>query len=216
MQQSNMWFIKIQKNQIKLSIYFEITILFYYYDIKINNKTLCNFKFWLIWGITRLKSLHGSKVTPIKKKNHVCTQNLTFTAILICQQFQIHLPCIFINHWGEAACCPGSQLVPIFHLPLNGVPKFAAVFKLLKTAESFNNGLSQFDYFKKLRQVLTMVWASYDYFKKLRQVLKMIWASSDFFKKLRHVLKMVWASSDYFKKLGQVLRMGWVSQFWLF
>ena len=112
---------------------------------------------------------------------------------------------------GEAAHCPSSQLVRIFHLPLNGVPKFAAVFKLLKTAESFNNGLSQFDYFKKLRQVLTMVWARYDYFKKLRQVLKMVWTSSDCFKKMQQVLKMVWASSDYFRKLRQVLKLVWAS-----
>ena len=47
-----------------------------------------------------------------------------------------------ISLCGEAAYCPGSQLVPIFHLPLNGVPKLAAVFKLLKTAASFKNGLS--------------------------------------------------------------------------
>ena len=44
---------------------------------------------------------------------------------------------------GEAAYCPGSQLVPISHLSLNGVPKLAAVFKLPKTAASFKNGLSQ-------------------------------------------------------------------------
>ena len=44
---------------------------------------------------------------------------------------------------GEAAYRPGSQLVRFFNLPLNGVPKLAAVFKLLKTAASFKNGLSQ-------------------------------------------------------------------------
>ena len=44
---------------------------------------------------------------------------------------------------GEAAYCPGSQLVPISHLSLNGVPKLAAVFKLPKTAASFKNDLSQ-------------------------------------------------------------------------
>jgi hypothetical protein len=34
-------------------------------------------------------------------------------------------------------------------LPLNGFPKLAAVFKLLKTAASFKNGLSQFWLFQK-------------------------------------------------------------------
>ena len=51
------------------------------------------------------------------------------------------------------------------------------------------------------------------FFKKLRQVLEMVWASSDYFKKLWQVLKKVLASSDYFKKLRQVLKLGWVSQF---
>jgi hypothetical protein len=45
--------------------------------------------------------------------------------------------CDFPCFGGEAAYCPGSQLVPIFHLPHNGVPKLAAVFKLLKTAAIF-------------------------------------------------------------------------------
>ena len=101
-------------------------------------------------------------------------------------------PC---GSFGEAAYCPSSQLVPIFHLPLNGVPKLAPVFKLLKTAASFENGFSPFWLFqKKLRQVLKMVWASSDNFIKLRQVLKVVWANSDYFKKLGQVLKMVWAS----------------------
>ena len=120
--------------------------------------------------------------------------------------------CTGTSWTGEAAYCPGSQLVPIFHLPLNGVPKLAAVFKLLINAASFKNGLSQLWLFqKKLRQVLKMIWASSDYFKKLRQVLKMFWASSDNFKKLRQVLKLVWASSDFLKKLRQVLKMVWAS-----
>ena len=50
---------------------------------------------------------------------------------------------------GEAAYCPGSQLVPISHLSLNGVPKLAAVFKLPKTAASFKNDLSQLWLFQK-------------------------------------------------------------------
>ena len=50
----------------------------------------------------------------------------------------------YLHTYGEAAYCPGSQLVPIFHLSLNGVPKLAAVFKLSKIGASFENGLSQF------------------------------------------------------------------------
>ena len=64
------------------------------------------------------------------------------------EKIAVRLICCLGNDYssyglGEAAYCPSSQLVPIFHLPLNGVPKLAAVFKLLKTAASFKNGLSQ-------------------------------------------------------------------------
>ena len=43
---------------------------------------------------------------------------------------------------GNAADCPGSKLVPIFHLLLNGVQKLATFFKLLKTAARFKSGFS--------------------------------------------------------------------------
>ena len=64
------------------------------------------------------------------------------------EQIAVRLICCLGNDYssyglGEAAYCPSSQLVPIFHLLLNGVPKLAAVFKLLKTMASFKNGLSQ-------------------------------------------------------------------------
>ena len=72
-----------------------------------------------------------------KQKNTICVHNMFSTCFEIA---------IFM---GEAAYCPGSQLVPIFHLPLNGVPKLAAVFKLLQTAASFKNGLSQLWLFQK-------------------------------------------------------------------
>jgi len=44
---------------------------------------------------------------------------------------------------GNAANCPGSQLVVIFQLPLNVVSQLAEVFKLIKIAASFGKWMSQ-------------------------------------------------------------------------
>ena len=44
---------------------------------------------------------------------------------------------------GNAANCPGSQLVAIFQLLLNVVSQLAEVFKLIKIAASFDKWISQ-------------------------------------------------------------------------
>ena len=62
----------------------------------------------------------------------------------ISKKFSLKFFLLHSFFFGEAAYCPHSQLVRLLNLPLNGVPKLAAVFKLLETAASFENGLSQF------------------------------------------------------------------------
>ena len=99
------------------------------------NKRILNF-FYSIFAKKRNSQGHVKCI----KKQRIIPRSCCLSAIMLLSHKTVLLFSMILN--GEAAYCPGSQLVPIFHLPLNGVPKLAAVFKLLKTAASFKNGLS--------------------------------------------------------------------------